>query len=98
MSKFIRSIGRASYNNCGLDIYENRNGSATIRPTICGRDKPQKFWRSFENLEALEAWIVDRNQNELSGVHLVASLLSDVFFMSGSEYALHSEREWVANQ
>ena len=79
MSKYIRTIGDVYVNYICFDIYENKDGSATIRPCKAGSDFPRKKWICFESLEALEANLELNNEHDLSGAALVHYLKTESF-------------------
>lgn len=96
MSKFIRMIGRAYFNNVGFDVYENEDGSATVRPVKLWHDFPKKHWIKFDSLDHLEEWL---DKIDLSGVELVAALqelwLSDDDRNIDEVVSRHKEREML---
>lgn len=57
MSTFIKSIGGVRFNNLGADLYENNNGTATIRFDKLTHDLPKKHWMKFDSLESAEQFI-----------------------------------------
>jgi hypothetical protein len=65
MSKFIRSIGGCYVANIGFDLYENKNGTATVRPVKLGNDFPKPKWLTFPNLEAAELAIETAAKGEV---------------------------------
>ena len=71
MSKFIRIVGGCSVNNIGFDVYGNKDGSATLRPTKCGNHMPRSKWVKFESLDCLEEKI---EKIDLCGANLVQKL------------------------
>ncbi|WP_045860290.1 hypothetical protein [Teredinibacter purpureus] len=79
MSKFIRSIGKCAVNGIGFDIYENKNGSATIRPTKMNSDLPRKFWKTFDGADKLESFIDQHDNQHLTGAGLVQALKDGPF-------------------
>jgi hypothetical protein len=73
MSNFIRSIGGCYVANIGFDLYENKNGSATVRPIKLGHDFPKTKWLKFKDLAAAEA-AIDSISPGLTGAQRVAAL------------------------
>ena len=73
MSKFIRTIGRAALNGFHFDLYENKNGTATIRPARNLHDLPPKHWVKFKSLDEVETMI---DKIDLEGVVLVKHLIN----------------------
>lgn len=71
MSIFIKSIGNCRVNNIGFDVYENKDGSATIVPEKLTKNLPKKFWVRFENLNSLNIYLDDIG---LTGAILVQEL------------------------
>ena len=71
MSTFIRTISKTRYNSIGFDVYENKDGSATIRPEKLGHDLPSKHWVKFDSLNAIEKFI---ESIDMTGVQLVFEL------------------------
>ena len=74
MSEFIRIIGGCSFNGFGFDIYENKNGSATVRPTKNGNHMPTKKWINYESIERLES-ALDQICGDSTGVDRVRILI-----------------------
>lgn len=62
-SEFVRTIGRCFVNSRGFDLYENKNGTATIRFTHPGGDLSKNLWKNFPSLEAAEN-VIDRIAGE----------------------------------
>jgi len=54
MSEFIRKIGSCSVNGISFSVYENKDGSATVRPCKLSHEFPNSKWIEFESLEVLE--------------------------------------------
>lgn len=54
MSKFIRNIGNCAVNGVSFGVYENKNGTATVRPCSNGHELPRKKWIKFESIQDLE--------------------------------------------
>ncbi len=77
MSTFIRIIGRASWNGYGFDLYENKDGSATIRPTRNGNDLPTRFWKKFESIKAAENKIEFIAGEDVYGIDRVIKLINE---------------------
>jgi len=72
MAKFIRSIGRCYVNGVGFDLYQNSDGSATIRPTrIDGRGYRKRCWLKFSSLGRAESFI---ESFECEGASLIQKL------------------------
>ncbi|HBF46199.1 MAG TPA: hypothetical protein DDW91_06865 [Shewanella frigidimarina] len=71
MATYIRTIAKIRFNNVGFDIYENKNGTATIRPENLGSDFPKSKWIDFDSLEELEEFIDGLG---MTGVSLIAHL------------------------
>jgi len=74
MSEFIKSIGNARYNGFGADLYENKNGSATIRFDKNTRNLPKKHWLTFSSLEDAEKFIEIKQGS--SGFNTLVSILN----------------------
>jgi hypothetical protein len=51
MSKFVRFIGRCSMNNNAVALYENKNGTFTLKPERFDRTLSKSFWKNFETGE-----------------------------------------------
>lgn len=77
MSKFIRSIGSMYVNRQGVDLYENKDGSATLRPTkIGGHDLPIVFWKKFNSIDDAESFIEEMKEERLTTAGLVLKLFN----------------------
>lgn len=50
-SEFIRNIGQCRWNGIGADLYENQDGTATIRFDKNGSDLPRKTWQKFDSVD-----------------------------------------------
>ena len=76
MSTFIRSIGNCYIARFGLDLYENKNGSATIRPTKQGGyNLPSRNWIRFNSLQDAENTIDSIAGEDSSGADRLYKLL-----------------------
>jgi len=75
MAKFIRSIGNCLVNNYGFDLYENENGTATIRPVKLSRDLPRKMWLTYDSIDDAEAAINDMAGEDSEGAQRVKRLI-----------------------
>jgi len=74
MATFIRAIGRCAVNGISFDVYENKDGSATVRPVQKGTDFPRPSWRNYESLEELENTIDKLVGEDLTGASRVQKL------------------------
>lgn len=69
----IRNIGKARLNGYGADLYENKDGSASIRFDRNTHPLPHKTNISFDSLELAEKFI---NENEgINGVSTLNNIL-----------------------
>ena len=68
MSEFTRTVGRISYNGYSFRLYENKDGSATLKPVKNGHDLPKINWRTFKNLEEAECKIDEWAGEDSEGV------------------------------
>ena len=75
MAKFIRSIGNCLVNNFGFDLYENKDGTAVIRPVKLRRDFPSKHWIRFDSLEDAEKTIERVAGEDTEGAQRVYKLI-----------------------
>lgn len=62
MSKYITCVGGLRVNNFSFDIYENKDGSASIRANKLGYDLPTKTWLTYNSVEEAKDYI-----NEVCG-------------------------------
>lgn len=71
---FIRSIGRCLVNGYGFDLYENEDGTATVRPVKLYRDLPKSKWVKFDSLESAEK-AIENIAGDTSGAERVRELI-----------------------
>lgn len=57
MSTYITCVGRARINNFSFDVYENKDGSASIRANKLGHDLPTKTWLIYSSVEEAKDYI-----------------------------------------
>ena len=57
MSEFIRSVGMVRFGGIGADLYENKNGTASIRFDMNTRSLPKKTHLTFDDIEKAESFI-----------------------------------------
>lgn len=74
MSNFIRKIGGCAVNSISFTLYENKDGSATVRPEKNGTPFPRAKWITFESLEAAEKSIDSVAGEETEGAQRVHNL------------------------
>ena len=74
MSTFQRSIGNCTLNGIGFDLYENKNGSAAVRPVNRTVDFPRKHWLTFDSLAAAERSIDSAAGVDTEGAQRVRNL------------------------
>lgn len=80
---FIRTIGNCALNGYSFDVYENKNGSATIRPVKSMSDFPRPQWMTFKDLDSLENWVENRC-GDVVGAGRV-QILKGIFLGGGCE-------------
>ena len=74
MSNFIKSIGNCYVNSIGFDLYENKSGTATIRPIKAhGIDFPKRDWINFDSLDEAEEFI-EKVAGDSTGAEKVSKL------------------------
>lgn len=73
-AQFIRTIGKCSFNGYSFDVYENTNGSATIRPCRFSNTLPAPNFILFDSLNNLEKKLNDIC-GDLEGVDRVRKLI-----------------------
>lgn len=57
MSKFIRNIGKVRWNGLSADLYEKKDGTASIRFEKYGTELPRRTNLLFNSLELAESFI-----------------------------------------
>jgi len=57
MSNYITCVGRSRVNNFSFDIYENKDGSASIRANKLGHDLPTRTWLTYSSIEEAKDFV-----------------------------------------
>ncbi len=66
MSNYITCVGRSRVNNFSFDLYENKDGSASIRPCKLGHDLPTTTWLTYKSVDEARDYI-DKVCGDLEG-------------------------------
>ncbi len=74
MAKFIKSIGKVRYNGIGADLYENKDGTATIRFDKNMSALPRKSFLKFGSLNNAEEFI--ENSKGSNGLNTLINILN----------------------
>jgi hypothetical protein len=69
-----KNIGNCRLNGIGFDLYERKDGTATIVPDKNTRQLPRKNWMKFGSWESAEKWIEVRCEG-LEGASRVNKLI-----------------------
>lgn len=73
-STFVKNIGGARWNGYGADLYENANGTASIRFDKLTHPLPHKHYMVFTSLSAAEKFIEDNLGN--TGLNTLRNILN----------------------
>lgn len=74
MTKFIRTIGKCAVNDISFDVYENKDGSATVRPNNRGTDFPKSKFIKFDSLDVMDVEIDNLVGEDVLGAQRVQAL------------------------
>ena len=70
---FIKNIGKVRFNGLGADLYENKNGTATIRFDKNCTALPKKTYLCFDDLVKAEAFIESKEGSD--GLNTLINIL-----------------------
>lgn len=73
MSKFIKNIGNCRWNGIGVDLYENKDGSARINFDKNGRNLPKRTQLKFKSTDAASEFI-ERKKGS-NGVNTIINII-----------------------
>lgn len=89
-AKFIKTIGNCSYKGYSFSLYENRDGSATLRPEKFSRQLSRKHFINFPSVGFATDYLDSKKKEyELTDVGLILFLVN--------QFLVDNDKNWDEN-